>query len=677
MRPLHPFKTISRKIRSAHATTIISLLLSLAVFKLSLEIISFYTNSVPLEIYLDKGYGPFTLSFYTKLAKLRHLGTEGFLKKSSAIKSIDELFDDNLEPLHFGNVTANPLEIIGSKYPNFKQFKHLSLERKAEVYVNEVIPECRYQFDPVNQGLFEGDHSPAVEMEKKKERWSELCSAFTQKELIKLGLTPEVVNGLFNEVEEERLLFNFKLSSQIKHLFNHLKFFGSLFLRDQNPLSDKMDLLCNSAFQKLFPWISGKYPKFTRFNEDLEEVEIFPFADRNQRCFIKNLQVGSKGRGIVISADDSMVPELSSLLTVLRLLSNGSSTDPIQIFYTGDTLPKMAMKKLVEVATEPMKPVDNDVFPKIPAPLQLTFVDVTESIESDYRGYFEHYNMKLLAYLFNSFEEMMLMDTDTVPLMSINEIFKLPQYQETSTLFYRDREVDIMMSDEASVTFGGLLNGANESSYLDLKKSSNKLSERLLKRKFKFLMESGLVLINRKERFDGVMASTMMVFFKPFQDNVHGEKEYFWLGQEVMGHEYRFNENYAVAVGELSFRASKGKEKQICSIHPAHVKDDRSSVVWMNSGFLVCKKSDAYSNDDDHDLRSTIWDKRRQYESPIIIRNAVVPRGVDGWKVSPNCMGFMWCAISAEVLNFKEADRKKWELLGKAWVDRYKRVRGN
>ncbi|VEU24254.1 DEKNAAC105402 [Brettanomyces naardenensis] len=672
MLPFRPIRSISRKIKSSQVIILISVLLTLVTFRFSLEFATPSTNAVPLELYQGKGYGPFTLRFYSKLATLTDLGTQGLLGELDAIKSIDELFfNDKLEPL---TITANPLDVISNRYPNGDQYNDLSLEEKASLYVNEVIPKCEYHFQPVDQQFFAEDNTPEKLMGKRMEKWSELSSVFTEEKLIKLGLTSAVVDGFLNKTVQEQMVRNHEINLQVKHIMTHMKIFGRLFLGTKSPLSDNLDSLCKSASESLFPWLSGTYPRFTTFNDKLEEVEVFPFGKESQTCFVKSLQVGSKGRGLVVTAVDSLVPELAGLLTIIRAQLNGSFAYPMEVFYDGDSLHNLDMRELVRVATEPMEPLDKKTFPRVPPPLKLTFVDIAGSIRPEYKHPFENYGMKILAYIFNSFEEMVMMDTDSVPLAAIDDFFELPQYRETSTLFYRDREINDAMTEEGIEVFRGILNGDMERSYLKLNKVDNKYNARFFKERFRHLMESGLFLINRKERFDGVISSAVMQLLKPFRDCVHGEKEYIWLGQEAMGREYKFNENFAVSVGELTTWKDGDEVHELCSTHPGHIKDDGSSVMWMNSGFLVCKKQNAYSNDE-RDPEKSIWDVKKEYESPLIVRNGLLPMGEGGgWMLASKCEQYMWCAhgkVDGAVLDFKDKEVEKWTNLGKAWVRRY------
>ncbi|VEU20752.1 DEKNAAC101619 [Brettanomyces naardenensis] len=634
---------------------LIYLVLAVCVIKVSLDLLSSYNNSIPLQYYSDEDLGPYSRRFLSKVANLNELESTEFIRKFAAIRSVDMLFNNEVDHLRLSNVTSDPLEIIAAKYPVAKQFMELPLEERAEVYVKEVIPESGYHFEPIDQKFFTGRYEPTRWMRRRMRRWSRLRSAFTIKELTKLGLTTEKVRESFDKIRKKQIAENRSLALHIRHIMGHMKIFGQLFLQDQDPLSDKAASLCNSATKTLFPWLSGKYP-------------IEPDQEDRSSCFLRDIQLNSRGRGVVITADDSLVPELAGLLTILR--EQSKTVYPIQVFYMGDTLSSLSMSDLERAAGE------TDIWSASPhgseQSLNVTFVNITEAIEPEYRDYFERFGMKLLSYLFNSFEEIILMDTDAVPFVPLDDFFELPQYRETSTLFYRDRESSRKMSEDAADMFRGLLNGEMEVSYLGKTGGDKgKASDRFFKDHFRHLMESGLFAINRKLRFDGVVASTVMQFFRPFKDCIHGEKEYIWLGQEVMGHDYRFNEHFAIAVGELT--VSKGKQiNELCSTHPAHIKDDKSSIMWMNSGFLVCKKPEAYLKDDD-DISRSILEIKEEYASPLIIKHGLVDN--KGWIMTSKCENYMWCASDGEVINFKAEDRDEWKYLGKLWVEKYHTVK--
>ncbi|GMF03262.1 unnamed protein product [Ambrosiozyma monospora] len=211
-------------------------------------------------------------------------------------------------------------------------------------------------------------------------------------------------------------------ANEIFNALTHLKFFAKYFFKpDPAPEAEanaqanaqETDALCKTASQSLFTWLSGYYPTFTKYNRRLEPSVVRHF-DPNESCMITNLQSSLTGRGIVITASDGQVAELAGLLATLRLLN---TQIPIQIVHNDD-LSLLSIKSLVEIALNPVfrlpKSQSNFKAPtKIPHTLDLTFVDVSKTISFRYKDYFQRWGMKLLAYLFNSFEEMILLDTDT------------------------------------------------------------------------------------------------------------------------------------------------------------------------------------------------------------------------------------------------------------------------
>ena len=121
-----------------------------------------------------------------------------------------------------------------------------------------------------------------------------------------------------------------------------------------------------------------------------------------------------------------------SLIHLLRALDNKL---PIQIVYYDD-VNEESKRKIVTAAQEDFRSLPHS-FEKVAhlfgdkyinsqgkglQPQEIWFVNAYNSIHKNYRGKFSRFGNKLLASLFNSFSEFMLIDVDTV-LMQPPEYF--------------------------------------------------------------------------------------------------------------------------------------------------------------------------------------------------------------------------------------------------------------
>ena len=66
---------------------------------------------------------------------------------------------------------------------------------------------------------------------------------------------------------------------------------------------------------------------------------------------------------------------------------------------------------------------------------EVWFVNIYESINPQHRNLFAKFDFKLLASLFNSFNEFMLIDADTILMKSPEFFFNHQSYQQTGAFF--------------------------------------------------------------------------------------------------------------------------------------------------------------------------------------------------------------------------------------------------
>ncbi|OWB80842.1 hypothetical protein B5S32_g5152 [[Candida] boidinii] len=497
---------------------------------------------------------------------------------------------------------------------------------------------------------------------------------------------------------------------------------------------ENINLMCNSISNKILPFLTNYYPQFTNLNSKNEKIEYFPYGyyhkkqsflpnspfiknkliDKSNSCFIKSLQSDVKSRGIVITANDDLIPELSGLIALLRALNNDL---PIEIVHNGD-ISTSKMKILNQIAKEPVMKLPKSYFKfkktiKIDSkfPKQnLIFVNISKCIDFKYKQFFNGWGMKLLSLLFTSFEEVIMLDTDTIPLKNLNYFFETINYKETGTYFFKDREANSFLYDGIMNFFKSFMTNEMDSKYLNLDLPNEKiLSNRFFKENSRHFMESGLFLINKQKHFKGILSSLELQFFKLISGSVHGEKEFIWLGQQYMGNSnYRFSNTPAVAIGEITPKDEDndvlGKKiaTELCSTHPGHLDDDKETPLWFNSGFLNCKKPESYYKDINYarNKKLSLTELRKKYLSPLSIKQSLIPppgeyevkyvRSNDGISYEPNrgwimtseCSNYLWCAYDiiggnkkegevpiGKVINYKDEDSNRWLYYGDLWVD--------
>lgn len=669
--------------------------------------------SVPV-IQFDQTYaGTFRGKFLSSIKNVEYAKSEEFYKKWSLISYLDELVNEPIEESSFKN-SIDPYSLLESYSAKNETFNYnsMSLIDRSRFYTNTILPNSNYNFKAIQDIIYKDAFYPKKFIGTRLKKWLKIKEHLTEEEQKILEVDDDWFRTAVTELKDRKLAHNQISATEIKNALSHLKFFSNIFLKPGTDLSilkspDSSELInhCSIISDKLFPWLSKKYPKFTVYDKQLRAnvFNVYQLSDElNGSCFIKSLQTNLEGKGLVVTANDRLVPELSGLLALLRITGN---SHPIQIFHNND-LSLESIRILNDIATEPVMKLPESI-PEFTVPrklpsLTLIFVDVSNTIDVRYKKYFSGFGMKLLAYLFNSFEEMIMLDTDSVFVQEIDTFFNSPEYALNHAYFFRDRDVNSFLYEGLVDYFKSYLNYDNEVHYLGLPRVTDEtLNNRFFGSLARHYMESGLFVINKKEKFDGVVTSVVLQMFKLFSSSTHGEKEFIWLGQEIMGNSYTFNTFPAIAIGSLS--PDKGKiSKELCTTHPAHLNAD-SELLWFNSGFLVCKVYESFYKDVNYERNEgkSLVQIKKEYLSPLHITHGLIPPPAEyavklnngeptrGWTMTQECSNYMWCAYDViggldnpnipkgKVISFEPQDTKKWDYLGRLWVNYFNKGNGN
>lgn len=650
--------------------------------------------------------GTFRGKYLKTIRSADDLKTDNFYTKWSLIGYLDDLVNEPIQNQTFHN-SVDPFSVLDSYETNNESFvyQQLPLWDRINFYADTILPESNFTFRAIQDIIYKDAYYSKKFINTRLKKWLKIKEHLTEKEQEQLDINDDWFENVVIQLREKKLEHNQISATEIKHSLRHFKLFSNLFLKTENdaelinsPQAPEYAKQCSAISKKLFPWLTGETPKFRSYDKKLVEKKIDPYSDANSQlannCFIKMLQSKMKGRGIVFTTNDSLVPELAAILSILRLTGN---TYPIQIFHNND-LSIESIKIINNIANDPIMKLPKSIpefkVPKKPVTLDITYVDVSNTISFTFKKYYSHFGMKLLAYLFNSFEEMIMLDTDTVIVEPLETFFNSPEYLQNHAYFFKDRDANSFLYEGIVDYFKSYLNYDHEMHYLGLPKVDDKvLNNRFFGGMARHFMESGLFVINKKEKFDGVVASLLLQMFKLFSGSLHGEKEFIWLGQEIMGQPYAFNSNPAIAIGELS--SDKGLvSHELCSTHPAHITKDYN-LLWFNSGFLTCKKPESYYKDINYERnqQKSLIELKKEYLSPLHITHGLIPPPAEfsvnmkngeptrGWAMTSECSNYLWCSYDiigggknpsipqGSVISFHENDIKKWDYLGRLWVN--------
>ncbi|KAG0052506.1 hypothetical protein BGZ83_002491 [Gryganskiella cystojenkinii] len=290
------------------------------------------------------------------------------------------------------------------------------------------------------------------------------------------------------------------------------------------------------------------------------EKRLFPWLLYARQTSFSLLR-SYKGRGIVFCAGNG---QFEFVVTSIQAIRNRlKSTVPIQVFHMGDgDLSRERQDYLRKLAKD------------------IEVVDVTQILDNEYMQ-LGGWAIKPFAMLASSFEEVMFVDADAYFLQDPVKLFDDPGYKATGALFFYDRTL-----------FAGSDAKMNWLKSVTPITSSFPPSSRLYRMVSDHEQESGVVLINKRTRFLGMLATCKMngkwerdlVSYQIF----HGDKETFWSGFEMIQEPYCFMRNYGGVIGELR----PNDDQSVCGAQ-LH-EDHEGQPLWWNGGLYRNKNSRDY-----------------------------------------------------------------------------------
>lgn len=509
--------------------------------------------------------------------------------------------------------------------------------------------------------------------------------------------------GDFDKPQDDPVWTEIRMEEQLLHdQLTHLKVFDQCFLR-KNIKHSGLEYTPHQIEQKLFPWLTFRFPVITNPNGPTERPVKENSRGKKGSFFLQRLKHNLQGKGVVMTLSDNHIEYAIRLIKVLRFLGNRL---PIQIVYYSN-LSETSKQKLLDASTSAFGIGDRSYMPQ-----SISFVDVSRAIDESYMYKFGGFGNKILATLFNTFEDMLLMDADTVMLEPPSYFFERRRYIQTGTLFFKDRATVEYRSKNDVTFFKKLLPSLKDTVLFGIPQvTSFSLNREFFKGRNHY-MESGLVLVNRKRHFLQPLVMSQLNFHLPVQARVYGDKELFWLALVIMGDEnYAFNEHFLAAIGfstpNSEWPSSKYGAKEICSNHPGHISDeDNHSLLWFNSGFRHCGQLNAVNFEAEFESKQRYTDLNSInqfadfFKNKLIIQEAVIPPHAvleaDNQEHEPSrswvnmrnyCAGYTWCAYShiggiynenersfnngasGLYIQFSPEEINKFLRIGDVWVD--------
>lgn len=358
------------------------------------------------------------------------------------------------------------------------------------------------------------------------------------------------------------------------------------------------------------------------------------------------------GRGIVTTVAPHQIPLLKQQFVVWQQLNN---TLPIQITYKNKELNDAHRNEITKIAEETGQAV--------------YLINMQPILDDDYsKHHIKGSANKFLATFFNTFEEFIFVDADTVSFVNPMEYFEMRSYKKSGMRFWRDRRLYHLGHDEyCSDIIIDLIPTFEEHLYLgsnwdllptdpEVKTSTDPkafLFSEYFHRNLLHHVESGLFVVNKSQKLAGLVAALFLDAHWGFRGCSNGDRESFWLGPMVMGMDFYVDKSSAAALGKIhDVKTPDGKPaKAICSTQLAHVDDDLK-LLWAKGGLRTCKFDDAAKQDMDNNEEyftskfENINKLEAHYRSELNVEGYIIPDVDDiAWQASNECKGRVNCAL--------------------------------
>jgi hypothetical protein len=186
------------------------------------------------------------------------------------------------------------------------------------------------------------------------------------------------------------------------------------------------------------------------------------------------------------------------------------------------------------------------------------------------------WSIKPFALLLSPFEETIFMDSDTFWFQRPEILFHDPGYQATGKLFFFDRTLKCHIKSCPGQWVKTIVTHP----------SPRAQEMRMWQMRSGHDQESGVVVIDRKRALMGMLVTCQLNSFdvraREAYQHVHGDKELFWIGNEIVNEPYSFYSGYGGSIGQAD------GSNTVCGIL-AHV-DTYGRPVWTNGGLEVDKR---------------------------------------------------------------------------------------
>jgi len=357
----------------------------------------------------------------------------------------------------------------------------------------------------------------------------------------------EIVNELRKYTEIHSTLWNSVFGRyNDKEYENNLENYNTVLMNYTSFLTEEIDNLDTS---------SNEIKLLTILHQSLYSW-LYHFKYNSFSDLIKSF----KGKGLVICVGDKYFNFARSTIDNLRNIIK--SEIPIEIFYNGD-------KDLSEDKRVILKEYDN-----------VYISDLSEYFDNSIL-HLEKFALKPFSLLASRFEEVILIDADTVYLRDPMKLFDDPGYLKEGTLFFEDRRFEKSVFDSFKWFKTWLYNPLPETKKL-----------RIWNEQTTDQMESSTVVIHKSKTILGLLAACKLneqIYRNNIKNHIYGDKETFWLGFDMARQPYYFNPLRPTFIAKVDSVNMDTNTTKFCG-HIGHRSMDGKFMYW-NGHLLKDKES--------------------------------------------------------------------------------------